>query len=181
MGWDIERRKYEQKPIFPGEMNHSQLKETYSALIKDKEIYIYIYFCSYFLVYEAAAVWKAPCQMYILQSKPTDYNSTSEGYKAANQMLRMSPAGITVSHICLLTVSNSCLHFAQQILLSEENLNILNSWKSFCGQGEIRLLDKQGDMSPMSENVKQSHFIDTNGNLTIDSDSADYRESRQQK
>lgn len=35
--------------------------------------------------------------------------------KAANQMLRMSPAGITFSHICLLTVSNLCLHLSQQI------------------------------------------------------------------
>lgn len=57
-------------------------------------------------------------------SKPTDYYSTSEGYKAANQMLRMSPAGITISHICLLTVSNLCLHFAKQILPAE-NFNIL--------------------------------------------------------
>lgn len=39
-------------------------------------------------------------------------------------MLRMSPAGITVSRVCLLTVSTLGLHFTQQILLSAENFNI---------------------------------------------------------
>lgn len=52
-----------------------------------------------------------------------DYYSTSEGWKAANQMLKMTPAGITILRICLHTVSDLCLHFApkERILISKRH------------------------------------------------------------
>lgn len=71
----------------------------------------------------------------------THYYSASDGYEAANQMLRMSPAGITVYRICLLTLSKLCLHFIQQILLWSRTSISKKGWKSLCGQGD---LDERG-------------------------------------
>lgn len=151
MGWDIEKsRKHAQMLA----MNHNQLffkKNTHTHTLRLNQGGENARFLFFFIhhifprVWQAAAGWKALCLMYTPHGKPTDYYSTSEGYKAANQMLRMSPAGITVSRICLPTASNLCLHFAPQILLSEENFNIWNLPESHSVvKQNFGLLDQRG-------------------------------------
>lgn len=149
----------------------------HTTLIKDMVVFFCIYHISLFVKQQQQQCGNHGDRCISCRENPQIIIQQSEGYKAANQLLKMSPAGITVSHICLLTVFNLCLYFAQQILLSEQNFNVLNFWKSFCGQGHIRLLDKQGDVSSWWEHVKQSNFIGTKGNLLGDSDSLDYRET----
>lgn len=176
MGWDIERQKIcanvcnESQPA----LKKKKKKHTLRLNQGQANVRFLFSFITFPRVWQAAAaaVWKALCLMYTPHGKPTDYYSTSEGYEAANQMLRMSPAGITVSHICLLSVSNLCSHFAPQILLSEEDFNIS---KSFCGQGEFWTFRYK------RRHVQQPKELDTNWNLFIDSDSADCRESVRQK